>query len=74
MSQGGEKEHRTYRHIHKNLPCIHPSSGEGPLFGPHPQYGSDFEILEKFRKDPGNALRAFAGIPVKSTAGIPQTL
>ena len=28
----------------------------------------------KFRKDPGNALRAFPGIPLQSTAGIPQTL
>ena len=45
-------------------------------FGPHPQYGWDFpeEIPEKFRKDPGNALRAFPGIPLESTAGIPQTL
>ena len=43
---------------------------------PHPQYGRDFpeEIPEKFRKDPGNALRAFPGIPLESTAGIPQTL
>ena len=32
------------------------------------------EIPEKFRKDPGNALRAVPGIPVKSTAGIPQAL
>ena len=41
------------------------------LTGPHPQCGWDFpeEILEKFRKDPGNALRAFPGIPVESTAG-----
>ena len=46
------------------------------IFGPHPQYGWDFpeEIPEKFRKDPGNALRAFPGIPVESTAGMPQTL
>ena len=29
---------------------------------------------KKFRKDPGNALRAFPGIPLGSTAGIPQTL
>ena len=29
---------------------------------------------EKFRKDPGNALRAFPGIPLESTAGMPQTL
>ena len=44
--------------------------------GPHPQYGWDFpeEIPEKFWKDPGNALRAFPGIPVESTAGMPQTL
>ena len=31
-------------------------------------------LPEKFRKDPGNALRAFPGIPLESTAGIPQTL
>ena len=44
--------------------------------GPYPQYGWDFpeEIPEKFWKDPGNALRAFPGIPLESTAGIPQTL
>ena len=44
--------------------------------GPYPQYGWDFpeEIPENIRKDPGNALRAFPGIPLKSTAGIPQTL
>ena len=43
--------------------------------GPYPQYGWDFpeEIPEKFRKDPGNALRAFPGILVESTAGMPQT-
>ena len=46
------------------------------LRGPYPQYGWDFpeEIPEKFRKDPGNALRAFAGISLESTAGMPQTL
>ena len=45
-------------------------------FGPHPQYGWDFpeEIPEKFQKDPENALRAFPGIPVESTAGMPQAL
>ena len=45
-------------------------------FGPHPQYGWDFPegIPEEFRKDPGNALRAFPGIPLESTAGIPQAL
>ena len=43
--------------------------------GPYPQYGWHFpEIPEKFRKDPGNALRVFPGIPVESTAGLPQTL
>ena len=44
--------------------------------GPHPQYGWDFpeEIPEKFRKDPGNALRAFPGISLESTAGMPQIL
>ena len=43
---------------------------------PYPQYGWDFPevIPEKFRKDPGNALRAFPGIPLESMAGIPQTL
>ena len=46
------------------------------FFGPYPQYGWHFpeEIPEKFRKDPGNALRAFPGIPLESTAGMPQTL
>ena len=36
--------------------------------------GLSGENSEKFLQDPGNALRAFPGIPVKSTAGIPQTL
>ena len=51
-------------------------AGDNSHYGPYPQYGWDFpeEIPEKFRKDPGNALRAFPGIPVESTAGIPQTL
>ena len=46
------------------------------VFGPHPQYGWDFpeEIPEKFRKDPGDALRAFPGISLESTAGMPQAL
>ena len=45
-------------------------------YGPHPEYGWDFpeEIPEKFRKDPGNALRAFPGISLESTAGMLQTL
>ena len=44
--------------------------------GPYPQYGWEFpeEIPQKFRKDPGNALRAFPGILLDSTAGMPQTL
>ena len=43
------------------------------LGGPYPQYGWDFpeEIPEKIRKDPGNALRAFPGISLESTAGMP---
>ena len=51
-------------------------SRSGIVFGPYPQYGWDFpeEIPEKFRKDPGNALRAFPGISLESTAGMPQTL
>ena len=32
------------------------------------------EFPEKFRKDPGNALRAFPEIRLKSTGGIPQAL
>ena len=42
---------------------------------PYPQYRRDFpeEIPEKFRKDPGSALRAFPGIPLESTAGIPTS-
>ena len=46
------------------------------LNGSYPQYGWDFpeEIPEKFRKDPGNALRAFPGISLESTAGMPQAL
>ena len=41
-----------------------------------PSTAGDFPeaIPEKFRKDPGNALRAFPGIPLESTAGIPQAL
>ena len=43
-------------------------------YAPQLQYSWDFpeEIPEKFLKDPRNALRAFLGIPLKSTAGIPQ--
>ena len=46
------------------------------IVGPYPQCGWDFpeEIPKKFQKDPGNALRAFPGIPLESTAGMPQTL
>ena len=55
-------------------PNIHPLKNS--MFGPHPQYGWDFpeEIPEEFRKDPGNALRAFPGISLESTVGMPQTL
>ena len=44
--------------------------GEGPpaILGARPTSGG----TRKFRKDPGNALRAFPGIPLESTAGIPQ--
>ena len=44
--------------------------------GPYPQHGWDFpeEIPENVRKDLGNALRAFPGISLASTAGMPQTL
>ena len=31
-------------------------------------------LQRKFQKDPGNALRAFPGIALGSTAGIPQAL
>ena len=39
---------------------------------PPVRLGLSEDILEKFRKDPGNALRAFPGIPLGSTAGIPK--
>ena len=41
---------------------------------PYPQYGWNLpeEIPENFRKDSGNALRAFPGIPLESTAGTPK--
>ena len=44
--------------------------GPLPIIGPYSQYGWDSpeEIPEKFQKDPG------PGIPLESTAGIPQTL
>ena len=46
-----------------------------PECEPYPQYGWDSpeKIPEKFRKDPGNALRAFPGILLDSTARTPQT-
>ena len=52
------------------------AKAESQGFGQYPQYGWDLpeEIPEKFRKDPGNALRAFPGIPLESTAGMPQAL
>ena len=40
--------------------------------GPYPQYGWDFP--EEIPERPRNALRAFPGIPLESTAGIPQAL
>ena len=40
--------------------------------GPYPKYGWDFP--EKIWHDPSNALRAFLGIPLESTAGTPQAL
>ena len=41
------------------------------LTGPYPQYGWDFpeEIPEELRKDPGNALRSFPGIPSRVRLG-----
>ena len=52
------------------------TTSKGIKIGAYPQYGWDFpeDIPEKFRKDPGNALRVFPGIPLESTAGIPQAL
>ena len=51
-------------------------SSQTTQIGQYPQYGWDFP--EEFRKSsgktPGNALRAFPGIPLESTAGMPQTL
>ena len=42
------------------------------LLGHTPSTAGTFR--KKFWKDTGNALRAFPGIPVESTAGIPQAL
>ena len=55
------------------LPTLELQKFCGPYY---PHYGWDFpkENPEKFRKDPGNALRTFPGIPLESTAGIPQPL
>ena len=36
--------------------------------------GTFWKKFRKIPKDPGNALRAFPGIPLESTAGMPQTL
>ena len=45
-----------------------------PSRWPYPQYGWDFpeEILEKFWKDPGNALRVFPEFPPKVRLGPPK--
>ena len=42
--------------------------------GPYPQYGWDLpeEIPEEFRKDPGNALRAFPEFPSTVRLGSPK--
>ena len=68
------KRHRSESRGSKKLSEFSNSSLQGYESGPHPQYGWDFpeEIPEKIRKDPGNALRAFPGIPLESTAGMPQ--
>ena len=45
------------------------------IIGPHPQYGWEFpeEIPEKFRKDPGNALRErFLEFPSRVRLGCPK--
>ena len=44
--------------------------------GPYPQYGLDFPegTPKNSGKTPLNALRAFPGIPLECTAGIPQAL
>ena len=50
--------------------------GRSTQYGTYPQYSWDFpeEIPELFFwKDLRNALRVFPGIPLESTAGIPQT-
>ena len=58
-------------HLYASLSC-----GTAQVSGSYPQYGWDFpeEIPEKFRKEPGNALRAFPGISLESTTGMPQAL
>ena len=46
------------------------SPGVNSTVGHTPSTAGTFR--KKFRKDPGNALRAFPGIPVESTAGCPK--
>ena len=60
----------------KNYGLLMKHSERQMIARPHPLYGWDFpeKIPEKFRKDPGNALRVFPGIPLQSMAGIPQAL
>ena len=74
----------TRQNTPKQIFGTHPVSGQSRKFvyvyvfflWAYPQYGWDFpeEIPEKLRKDPGNALSAFPGISLESTAGMPQTL
>ena len=74
------KDLKNAQHLHLHCIC---TSGMYPiplgcaeLMGRTPSTAGIFpeEIPEKFRKDPGNALRAFPGISLESTAGMPQTL
>ena len=48
--------------------------GEQKWATPPERLGLSGRNSGKFWKDPGKALRAFPGIPLESTAGMPQTL
>ena len=55
--------------------CLETGIASMAFVGHTPQYGWDFpeEIPEKFRKDPGNALRAFPGsFPSRVRLGSPK--